>query len=155
VMALFTTRFTACSFVWKMEESIIDFVRPKLRERSVGHKMFTLTPTPPFSHERTGREPRSIDSDKSFCIKKKSYLSGRGHPLSFILSCCEISWFDEQGESQRCDWPEKPYNLMIHIRHIQNANSPANHSAIFPLDLQNAEFRQMAVWLTVDHPSQL
>jgi hypothetical protein len=29
VSALKATRFTACSFVWKMEESIIDFVRPK------------------------------------------------------------------------------------------------------------------------------
>jgi len=29
-------------------------------ERSVSHKIFTLTPTRPFSHERTGREPRSV-----------------------------------------------------------------------------------------------
>jgi len=78
-----STRFTARSFMWKMEESIIDFVRPifydrptglrvrkwlcptKFWERSVGRKIFTLTPTRPFSHERTCREPRRSKNDQS------------------------------------------------------------------------------------------
>jgi hypothetical protein len=32
----YCTRFTACSFVQKMEESIIDFVRPKFHDRPPG-----------------------------------------------------------------------------------------------------------------------
>ena len=79
-----TTRFTACSFVWKwksqlltlsdqnfmtdrpVSESESDFVRPKFWQRSVGHKIFTLTPTRPFSHERTGREPRTVVRRSAF-----------------------------------------------------------------------------------------
>ena len=43
-----------------VSESESNFVQPKFWKRSVGHKIFTLlvTPTRPFSHERTGREPR-------------------------------------------------------------------------------------------------
>jgi hypothetical protein len=31
-------------------------------------------------------------------------LGRRGQPLSFTLSFGEISWFDEKGETRRCDW---------------------------------------------------
>jgi hypothetical protein len=101
-----TTRFTARSFVWKMEESIVDFVRPKFYapptvsesesnfvrphcwERSVGRKTFTLTPSRPFSHERTGHEPprKAIIvfdylSDASICGRLYTDLTW----LKFIL----------------------------------------------------------------------
>jgi hypothetical protein len=34
---------------------------------------------------------------------------GGGQPLSFTLSSGEISQFDVQGETHRCDWNKKPH----------------------------------------------
>jgi hypothetical protein len=56
-----------------VSESESNFVRPKFRERSVGHKIFTVTPTRPFSHERTGREPRSMGVSQKLIVKTVSF----------------------------------------------------------------------------------
>jgi hypothetical protein len=42
---------------------------------------------------------------------------GRGQPLSLTLSFGEISWFDVQGEIQRCDWFKRTHSLNIYIGH--------------------------------------
>ena len=57
-------------------ESESDFVRPKFWERSVGHKIFTLTPTRPFSHERTGGEPRRHSDEVLFSDQVANFVSG-------------------------------------------------------------------------------
>ena len=64
-----------------VSESESNFVRPNFGNgRSVGRKVFTLTPTRPFSHERTGREPRSIipllDLFRVFQCKSRPRVSG-------------------------------------------------------------------------------